>query len=123
MSNDFLKKYDQFKTEIPKRIDEEFSEQDLEEVYSSLSFIGEGFIMDIKRLGIWKGLKLQGVRVLKNVTDFFNKNPEVRKAIKGSLERGGREAMEDMSTVVGELSKKYEEKIADLESRLKRYEK
>ena len=90
------------------------TDSSVEEAIEAFDFLGEGILMDLRKQGLWKGLKFLGTKALSKSIKFVKDNPQIKDALKDAVKKGGKGVMDDISTIMGE----YEKKIADLEAKL-----
>lgn len=121
-----LRKYADILEENKRNNEMLIAENELIDAFDQLD---EGVLMDIKKMGFFKGLKLAGLKALRGITDWVKNNPELQKSIKNVLSKGGAEINKDLTKILGgaqenlntklkEQGDKYAERIKNLEDEL-----
>lgn len=84
--------------------------------------IDEGILQNIKKIGLWKGLKLSLGKTVGNLLKYIKDNPKLKKDFASFAKNVGSEAAEDAGKIIGEISKGYEAKIAKLQQEMEALE-
>lgn len=107
MSEDkFFLKRDEFKKVQILESSLNFTNEDLE-IIKQIGHIDEGFLLDIKNMGLWQSLKKLGTKSMLNVFNFIKDNDQVKQAVKDAYMKGG----ETIGNDIGIIMSGYEDKL------------
>ncbi len=87
----------------------------VEQLFEENAELNEGFLLDLKRYGFFKGFKMLGLRGLNSVATIVKEDPALQQKLKDTAAKFGNGVLDDIGVLMGDLAKKIE--TADAKNR------